>query len=153
MIQIPRNWDTKLHSALGMLKPQGPAAKPFPLTGLKLCPFHPVHLSWITVRAGVKVQSDVAGQSKRPSWLTQGCLLYRNLLLIPGPSLTRAYCAFIWGTTGETITRFIKTLFCCWVGQMLPNNLVVSECPIPLLGKDMLLRLGTTLVWENFPAP
>ena len=31
--------------------------------------------------------------------------------------------------------------------------LVVPECPTPLLGRDILTKLGTTLVMGNFSAP
>ena len=30
---------------------------------------------------------------------------------------------------------------------------MVLECPTPLMGRDILTKLGTTLVMESFPAP
>ena len=61
----------------------------------------------------------------------------------------------ILGATGTTITkRFTQALLCCWDGQIFSHQyLVVPECPTPLLGRDILTKLGTTLVIGSFSAP
>ena len=47
-----------------------------------------------------------------------------------------------------------------WSGSLLQDGqifshqfLVVLKCPTPLLGRDILTKLGTTLVMESFSAP
>ena len=47
----------------------------------------------------------------------------------------------ILGATGKTITkRFTQALLCCWGGQIFSHKfLVIPECPIPLLGRDLSL--------------
>ena len=57
--------------------------------------------------------------------------------------------------TQKTITkRFNLALLCFWGGKIFPHQfLVVPECPTPLLGRDILTKLGTTLVMGSFPAP
>ena len=47
-----------------------------------------------------------------------------------------------------------QTLFYCWDGQIFSHQfLVVPKCPTPLLGTDILTKLGATLVMGNFSAP
>ena len=60
----------------------------------------------------------------------------------------------ILGATGKTITKiFTWVLLCCWDGHISPHTfLVVPECPTPLLGRDILTKLGTTLVMGSFSA-
>ena len=57
--------------------------------------------------------------------------------------------------TGKAITkRFNLALLCCWGGKIFSHQfLVVPECPTPLLGRDILTKLETTLVMGSFPAP
>ena len=59
------------------------------------------------------------------------------------------------GATGKTITkRFTEALLCCWDGQIFSHQfLVVPEGPTPLMGRDILSKLGTTLVMGSFSAP
>ena len=61
----------------------------------------------------------------------------------------------ILGATGKATTkRFTQALLCCWDGQIFSHQfLVVPECPTPLLGRDILTKLGTTLVIGSFSAP
>ena len=60
----------------------------------------------------------------------------------------------ILGATGKTTKRFTQALLCCWDGQIFSHQfLVVPECPTPLLGRDILTKLGTTLVVVSFSAP
>ena len=60
----------------------------------------------------------------------------------------------ILGATGKTVTkRFTQALLSCWEGQIFSHQfLVVPECPTPLLGRDKLTKLGTTLVRRSFLA-
>ena len=60
----------------------------------------------------------------------------------------------ILGATGKTITkRFTWALLCYWDGQIFSHQfLVVPGCPTPLLGRDILTKLGTTLGMERFSA-
>ena len=73
-------------------------------------------------------------------------LLLQSLLL---PNL------YHFGCSGKTVTRrFTQALFHCWDGQIFSHQfLVVLECPTPLLGRDILTKLGTTLVMGSFSAP
>ena len=59
------------------------------------------------------------------------------------------------GAARKTITkRFTQALLCCWDGQIFSHQfLVVPECPTPLMGRDILTKLGTTLVMGSFSAP
>ena len=61
----------------------------------------------------------------------------------------------IWGATGKTTTkRFTRALLCCWDGQIFSHQfLAVPECPTPLMGRDILTKLGITLVMGSFSAP
>ena len=97
------------------------------------------------------MQLDVAGRSE-------------NSLVDTGATypVLSSYCrAFssqtctILGAIGKTTTkRFTQALLCCWDGQIFSHQfLVVPECPTPLLGRDILTKLGTTLVMGSFSAP
>ena len=88
----------------------------------------------------------------------------KNFLVDTGATcsvLTSYFGAFssqtctILGATGKTITkRFTGALLCCWDRQIFSHQfLVVPECPTPLLGRDILTKLGTTLVMGSFSAP
>ena len=79
----------------------------------------------------------------RISWSTQG-QTYSVLT-----SYSRAFfsptCTIL-GMTGKTTTkRFTWAFLCCWDGQIFPppqppaQFLVVPECSIPLLGRDLSL--------------
>ena len=58
-------------------------------------------------------------------------------------------------TEKKTITKiFTQALLCCWDGQIFSHQfLVVPECPFPLFRRDILTKLGTTLVVGSFSAP
>ena len=50
--------------------------------------------------------------------------------------------------------RFTQALLCCWDGQIFSHQfLVVPEYPTPLMGRDILTKLGTTFVMESFSGP
>ena len=98
-----------------------------------------------------RVQLDVAGRSK--NFLVDTGATYSVLI-----SYSRAFSSqtcTILGATGKTTTkRFTRALLCCWDGQIFSHQfLVVPECPTPLMGRDILTKLGTTLVLGSFSAP
>ena len=63
-------------------------------------------------------------------------------------------CTILGATGKATFKRFTQALLCCWDGEIFSHQfLVVPECPTPLLGRDMLTKLGNTLVMGSFTAP
>ena len=63
-------------------------------------------------------------------------------------------CTILGATRKATTKRFTRALLCCWDGQIFSHQfLVVPEYPTPLKGKDILTKLGTTLVMGSFSAP
>ena len=98
-----------------------------------------------------RVQLDVAGRSE--NFLVDTGATY-SILTSYSRALSFQTCTIL-GATGETITkRFTQALLCCWDGQIVSHQfLVVPECPTPLLGRDILTKLGTTLVMGSFTAP
>ena len=97
------------------------------------------------------MQLDVAGRSE--NFLVDKEATYALLT-----SFSRAFSSqthSILGATGKATTkRFTRALLCCWDGQIFSHQfLVVPECPTPLLGRDILTKLGTTLVVGCFSAP
>ena len=85
----------------------------------------------------------------RISWLTQGLLL----CLIYSGAFSSQTCTILDATGKATTRRFTQALLCCWDGQIRSHQfLVVPECP-PLMGRDILTKLGTTLVMGSFSAP
>ena len=104
-------------------------------------PLQPARLSQITfTRLEPRVQPDVADKSE--NFLVDTGATYSVLT-----SYSRAFssqtCTLL-GATGKTITkRFTQGLLCCWYGQIFSHQfLVVPECPTPLLGRDILTKLG-----------
>ena len=98
-----------------------------------------------------RVQLDVAGRSK--NFLVDMGATYSVLI-----SYSRAFSSqtcTILGATGKTTTkRFFRALLCCWDGQIFSHQfLEVLQCPTPLLGRDILTKLGTTLVMGSFSTP
>ena len=83
------------------------------------------------------MELDVAGRSE--NFLVDTGATYSDPV-----SCSRAFfsqtCTIL-GATGRTITkRFTCTFLCCWEGQIFSYQfLVVPECPIPLLGRDLSL--------------
>ena len=97
------------------------------------------------------MQLDVAGRSE--NFLVDTRATYSVLI-----SYSRAFssqtCAICSATRKTTTKRFTQALLCCWDGQIFSHQfLVVPECPPPLLGRDILTKLRTTLVMESFSAP
>ena len=112
----------------------------------------PAHLSWITIM-GLKprVQLDMVGRSE--NFLVDTGAIY-SVLTFYSRAFFSQTCTIL-GATGKTITkRFTWALLCCWDGQIFSHQfLMVPECPTPLLGRDILTKLGTTLVMGSFSAP
>ena len=97
------------------------------------------------------MQLDVAGRSK--NFLVDTGATYSVLISYSGAFFSQT-CTIL-GATGKTTTkRFTQAHLCCWDGQIFSHQfLVVPECPTPLLGRDMLTKLGTTLLIGSFLAP
>ena len=97
------------------------------------------------------MQLDVAGRPK--NFLVDTGATYSVLISYSGDFSSQT-CTIL-GATGKTTTkRFTQTLVCCWDGQISSHQfLVVPECPVPLMGRDILTKLGTTLVMGIFSAP
>ena len=115
-------------------------------------PLQPARLSQITITGlEQRVQLDVAGRSK--NFLIDTGATYSVLISYSG-AFSSQTCTIL-GATGKTTTkRFAQALLCCWDGQLFSHKfLVVPECPTPLMGRDILTKLGTTLVMESFSAP
>ena len=86
----------------------------------------------------------------RISWLTQGLLLCP----IYSGAFSSHTCTILGATGKATIRRFTQAFLCCWDGQIFSHRfLVVPKCPTPLMGRDILTKLGTTLVMGSFSAP
>ena len=115
-------------------------------------PLKPACLSQITITGlEPRVQLDVAGTSKNSFGWHRGYPLYPDFLLqsLLPPNL------YHFGCYRKTITKKVTwALLCYWDGQIFSHQfLVVPECPTPLLGRDILTKLGTTLVMGRFSAP
>ena len=83
------------------------------------------------------MQLDVAARSE--NFLVDTGTTYSVLT-----SYSRAFSSQtcnILSATGKTITkRFTQELLCCWDGQIFSHKfLMIPECPIPLLGRDLSL--------------
>ena len=101
--------------------------------------------------AGAKGATDVAGRSE--NFLVNTGATYSVLTSYSG-GFSSQTCTIL-GATGKTTTkRFTQALLCCWDGQIFSYQfLVFLECPAPLMGRDILTKLGTTLVMGSFSAP
>ena len=63
-------------------------------------------------------------------------------------------CAILCATGKKITKRFTQACLCCWDGQIFSHQfLVFPEGPTPLLGRDILTKLVTTLVMGSFSAP
>ena len=97
------------------------------------------------------MQLDVAGRSE--NFLVDTGATYSVLISYSG-AFSSQTCTILGATGKATTKRFTRALLCCWDGQIFSHRfLVVPECPTPLLGRDILTKLGTTLVMGSFSAP
>ena len=98
-----------------------------------------------------KVQLDVAGRSE--NFLVDTRATYSVLTSCYGAFFPQT-CTILGATGKIIIRRFTRALLCCWDGQIFSHQfLVVPECLTPLLRRDMLNKLGTTLAMGSFSAP
>ena len=94
---------------------------------------------------------DVAGRSE--NFLVDTGATYSVLIAYSG-AFSSQTCTILGATGKATTRRFTQALLCCWDGQIFFHQfLVVPECPTPLVGRDILTKLGTTLVMGRFSAP
>ena len=136
---------------LGGTLPSGPKSlkvkhQAFPhdgSTGLKWPT--PASPSQITITGLVDVPLDMVGKSE--NFLVDTGVTYSVLTSDSGVFSSQT-CTIL-GATGKTVTkRFTRALLCSW-----DQFLVVPECPTPLLGRDILTKLRTTLVMGSFSVP
>ena len=98
-----------------------------------------------------RVQLDVAGRSE--NFLVDTGATYSVLISYSG-AFSSQICTILGATGKATTKRFTRALLCCCDGQIFSHQfLVVPECPTPLLGRDILTKLGTTLVMGSFSTP
>ena len=98
-----------------------------------------------------RVQLDVAGRSE--NFLVDTGVTYSVLISYCGDFSSQT-CTILCATGKATTKRFTRALLCYWDGQIFSHQFpVVPECPTPLLGRDILTKLGTTLVIGSFSAP
>ena len=97
------------------------------------------------------VQLDVAGRLE--NFLVDTGATYS--VLTPYSGAFSSQTCTILCATGKIITkRFTQELLCSWIGHIFSHLfLAVPEYPTPLLRRDVLTKLGTTLVMGNFSAP
>ena len=112
-------------------------------------PLQPACLSQITT-TGLEpsVQLHVAGRSE--NFLVDTGATYSVLISYSGDFSSQA-CTILDATGKATTKIFTIALLCCWDEQIYSHQLLVfPECPTPLLGRDILTKLGTTFVMEVF---
>ena len=143
---------------LGGTLPSGPKSlkvkrQAFPHDGSRVLkrPLQPARLSQITITGlEPRVHLDVAGRSK--NFLVDTGATYSALVSYSGAFFQT--CTILGATGKATTRRFTQALLCCWDGQIFSHQfLVVPECPTPLMGREILTKLGTTLVMGSFSAP
>ena len=103
------------------------------------------------------MQLDVAGRSENflvDTGATYSALISYSILISYSGAFSSQTCTILGATGKATTKRFTRALLCCWDGQIFSHQfLVVPECPTPLLGRDILTKLGTTLVMGSSSAP
>ena len=96
------------------------------------------------------MQLDVAGKSE--TFLVDMGATYSVLISYSG-ALSFQTCTILGATVKMITKRFTQVLLCCQDVQIVSHQfLVVPECPTPLLGRDILTKLGATLVVGSFSA-
>ena len=90
-----------------------------------------------------RVQLDVAGRSE--NFLVDTGATYSVLISYSG-AFSSQTCTILGATGKATTKRFTRALLCYWDGQIFSHQfLVVPECPTPLLGRDLSLRLKSCI--------
>ena len=115
-------------------------------------PIQPARLSQITITGlESRAKLDVAGRSE--NFLVDTGATYSVLISYSG-AFSSQTCTVLGATGKATTKRFTQALLGCWDGQIFSHQfLVVLECPTPLLGRDILTKLGTTLLMGSFSDP
>ena len=94
---------------------------------------------------------DVAGRSE--NFLVDTGATY-SVFISYFVAFSSQICTILGATGKATTKRFTQALLCCWDGQIFSHQfLVVPECPAPLMARDILTKLGTTLVMGSFSVP
>ena len=146
-------WDTGQHSALWNQESQGQVPS---LPSRWFNRTEAAHSSQPSCQITItglepRVQLDVAGRSE--NFFVDTGATYSVLISYSG-AFSSQTCTILGATGKATTKRFTRALLCCWDGQIFSHQfLVVPECPTPLLGRDILTKLGTTLVMGSFSAP
>ena len=144
---------------LGGTLPSGPKSlkvkcQPFPHDGSRGLKrrLQAARLSQTTIMGlEPRVQLDVAGRSK--NFLVDTGATY-SVLISYSAAFSSQSCTILGATGKATTKKFTRALICCWDGQIFSHQfLVVPECPTPLSGRDILTKLGATLVMGSFSAP
>ena len=94
--------------------------------------------------AGAKVQLDVAGRSE--NFLVDTGATY-SILTSYSRAFSSQTCSIL-GATGKQLLKDSPS-----TSLLLGWTSIFSDCPTPLLGRDILTKLGTTLVMGSFSAP
>ena len=115
-------------------------------------PLQPARVSQITITGlESRAKLDMAGRPE--NFLVDTGATYSVLISYTG-AFSSQTCTILGATGKATTKRFTQALVCCWGGQMFSHQfLVVPECLTPLLERDILTKLGTTLVMGSFSAP
>ena len=101
--------------------------------------------------AGAKGATGCVGRSE--NFLVDTGAAYSVLISYSGDFSSQT-CTILGAIGKATTKRFTQALLCCWDGQIFSHQfLVVPECPTPLMRRDILTKLGTTLVMGSFSAP
>ena len=97
------------------------------------------------------MQLDVADRSK--NFLVDTSATYSVLISYSG-AFSSQTCNILGAIGKATTKRFTQAFLCCWDGQIFSHQfLVVPKCSTPLMERDILAKLGTTLVMGRFSVP
>ena len=115
-------------------------------------PLQPARLSQITI-TGLEPRVHLDGAGRPENFLVDTGATY-SVLIAYSRAFSPQTCTILGSTGKATTRRFTQALLCCWDGQIFSHQfLVVPECPAPLMGRDILTKLGATLVLGSFSAP
>ena len=147
------NWDIGRHSALGTQEPQV-KCQAFPHDGLRgLMRPAPASPPVTDNHLGAAAKGAPGCAGRPENFLVDTGVTYSVLISYSGDFSSQT-STILGATRKATTERFTQALLCCWDGQIFSHQfLVVPECPTPLTGRDILSKLGTTLVMGSFSAP
>ena len=112
-------------------------------------PLAPAYTSISVFNEEPRVTLDVAG--KKINFLLDTGATYSVLNPYTGPLSSNSRS--IMGVEGKSKTCFYMPLITCqFESQILKHSsLITPQCPIPLLGRDLLARLGAILKFQKVP--